>query len=137
MSELESIEEKTEEALTHEENVSKREGIKIDQARVQEERTSLLDSIKEDLRAISKCKSQIRELKDQDVKLAADADTLTDKEMAMLDMKRITLHNERKEKRKSMSFGFLGDYNQGGKPTNANLKMEYKTRVGDDLPTIE
>ena len=31
----------------------------------------------------------------------------------------------------------MGDYNQEEKPVNANLKREYETRVGDDLPTIE
>ena len=69
--------------------------------------------------------------------LAREAATVTDKEMAMLDMKRQTLHNERKEKRRSMTFGFLGDHNHGRKPMTLNAKTDYKTQTEDDLPTIE
>ncbi len=133
---LKLLEHKVEESLANEEDESKVDENRLDQANIQEERSCLLDSIKEDMLTINKYKNQIRQLKEEDVNLAMEADILTDKEMAMLDLKRLTLHSERKEKRRSMTFEAMNDNCQCGKARTSLSKTDHRVKEEENLPTI-
>ncbi len=137
LQELKLLEQKVEESLAKEENETKVNETRLDQGKIQEERSCLLDSIKEDILMINKYKTQIRQLKEEDVKLAIEADTLTDKEMAMLDLKRLTLHSARKEKRRSMTSDAMNDNYQNGKARASFSKTDHRVKEEENLPRID
>ena len=71
---------------------------KKDKAHLQAEHVSLIKDIRSDLAALEQLKRSLRDFKEQDLELAGQAENITDQELTLLDLQRLSIHTSRKSK---------------------------------------
>ena len=74
------------------------EEAKKDKAHLQAEQTALINDIRSDLASLEQLKHSLRDYKEQDLKLASQAESITDRGLSLLDLQRLSIHTTRKSK---------------------------------------
>ena len=98
LDEVKCLEKTIENKIGEATNLVDAEEAKQDKSRLHAEHAALVKDIKSDLTTLMQLKHSLRDIKEQDLELASKAEDLTDQELSLLDIKRLSIYTTRKPK---------------------------------------